>query len=272
MKQKSLVPVIVLVVVLCSVAWADNGGQFWNFTDLIEDTAEEELEPLVKIFGSAMGAGLFDTGSVHGLGGFDMGLKVPVVFISDKLKAESIVLSNEEFDLPVIPVPMFQGSVGLPYNFNFMMRILKTPSFDEVPALTILGFGGKYGLLQQPVLPKVALVVGFTRLYGMDELDVVDSFSLTTWSLGAAASQDIWLATLYYGLAYEWTSLDIALDPEKDPDFAGTPVDPFSVGVSVGGVRWTSGAKLNLALFTLNADVALAPIRTMSAGIGFNFR
>lgn len=269
MKQKGFVPVIVVFVLLWSVALADNG--FWNFTDLIEETAEDELEPLVKIFGSAMGAGLFETGAVHGLGGFDVGVKVPVVLISDKLRAESIVLSNEDFDLAVLPVPLLQGNVGLPANLNLMMRFLKTPSFDEVPSLMILGFGGKYGLLQNPPFPKVALVLAFSSLSGLDELDVVDSFTLSTWSLGAAASQEIWLATLYYGLAYEWTSLHIALDPEKDPDFSGTPIDPFSVDVSTSGFRWTSGARLRLAFFTLNGEVALAPVRTMSAGIGFNF-
>src|SRR3989339_571642 len=85
--------IILIIFIVIFLNESDNIFAQDDFQSFIEKVSENNIEgyiePSVIAFGSAINSGLFHTGKVHKVGGFDVSIKGMAVFIPDKAKTFS---------------------------------------------------------------------------------------------------------------------------------------------------------------------------------------
>ncbi len=151
---------------------------------------------------------------------------------------------------------------------ELMVRFIPDLTFDDVE-VGLLGLGIKHSISQYiPLLPvDIAVQVLYNKLSIKNpDLEISNS----NLAFNAHASRSFGLITLYGGLQYESTSMDL------DYTFTGTGFegvfenDKLKVSLDGdNGVRLTLGAALRLAVLVINADVNFGSQTAIVAGINF---
>ena len=124
---------------------------------------DETISAAVKFFGSAMGAGLYHSADVHGPLGLCLGINGAIVTVPDEFQVLPVI------DTDQITLGYVHANLGIGGNLELTGRMLLL--FDlsgnlSVPTSgaatgtgSLFSVGVKYGLIQLPAVPKLALQV-----------------------------------------------------------------------------------------------------------------
>lgn len=123
---------------------------------------EETISAAVKFFGSAMGAGLYHSADVHGPLGLCLGVNGAIVTVPDEFKVLPVI------DTDQITLGYVHANLGIGGNLELTGRMLllfdlsgnlsiPTPGTAATGTGNLFSVGVKYGLIQLPAVPKLAL-------------------------------------------------------------------------------------------------------------------
>ncbi|MCF7569274.1 hypothetical protein L3X37_13000 [Sabulilitoribacter arenilitoris] len=209
--------------------------------------------------------------------------------------ASFVMPSGIQDDLPLnaVPTPAVQLSLGLPYKFDVMVRLVPEVGSDDVKG-KLLGLGLKkeitsiFGPLDKLPL-HVSLLAAYTSMdvnYNMDGNTIpgqnqIATFDLNSFTAQVIASLNFPIINIYGGLGYSGGNSTLKMlgtyDLEYTPVVAGptiteTVTDPINLDFNASGFRTTLGVRLSLGFFKIFADYTLQEYNTASAGIAFSFR
>ncbi len=286
-----------------------------------ETIVEGFMSPLGASLGSGLNAGWYNTAKTHGLGRFDVTAGIHFIGFPNKSKSfnpsgdlnylvvennESIptfiggntntqigFLNNNEFeylfdaprgtDLPVLPVPYFQGSVGLIKNTELMFRVSPLKIDFGQLELGYWGLGFKHDIMQWiPVAKRIpidlSLLVGYSNLssafnfYGDKNMD----FKVKAFTTSLILSKKLSFITLYSGLGYNYSSSNLQLNGEY---IVGNPnqqeqmtlINPLDLNLgSTNGFKGNLGIRMKILIFTIHAQYTKAEYDIFSIGLGLN--
>ena len=279
MRSKLFVHAIALVMILgvstIGLAQINMGLQEYykaEYGKTAEQNLEDNVTPLLRVFGCYSGGGLFHTAKTHGILGLDVGLRVITIRVGDDLKTDWAGSTGEkggplgEYDY--IPIPMLHASVGLPMNLEATARVFSYPigetSEGESSNFTIVGVGLKYGAIQNMLFPRVMIMASYHQLIVPEEFDFAN---VSTVSLDLVVSKGIpMLATFYGGLGVDNSTMKV----EFDIPGGGKYEDEFKTGAMFRGVV---GVKLDFIPFIyINADYNFGKNKGINLGLGLSFR
>ncbi len=203
---------------------------------------------------------------------------------------------KDDLPLNAVPTPAVQVSLGLPYKFDVMLRLVPEVGDDDVKG-KLLGLGLKkeitsiFGPLDKLPL-HVSLLAAYTSMdvnYAIDGNTIPGQnqnaeFKLNSFTAQAIGSLNFPIINIYGGLGYsrgnstlkmlgtydlEYTIQGGALDGQQTTTSIEDPVD---LDFDASGFRATLGARLSLGFFKIFGDYTIQEYNTISAGIAFSFR
>ncbi|MDA9069732.1 hypothetical protein N9K07_03150 [Arenitalea sp.] len=198
---------------------------------------------------------------------------------------------SEDLPMNAVPTPSLQLSVGLPYKFDVMLRLVPEVGIDDVKG-NLLGVGLKKEITSIfGPLEKLPLHVSVLAAYSTMNVDyVIDGgtipgqdqrteFKLNSYTVQAIGSLNFPIINIYGGIGYSGgnSSLKMLGDYELTYNTSGgtiveTVTDPLNLDFDASGFRTTIGARLSLGFFKIFGDYTLQEYNTFSAGIAFSFR
>ncbi len=149
-----------------------------------------------------------------------------------------------------------------------MLRYVPKITMGETD-FNFYGFGLKHSFGQY--IPALPLDVAVQFVY--NSLTLTDILDVTSYALNAHASKTFGVFTLYGGLQYESTSMDISYT-FKDPNNLDPTNKGLKLNASMDGdnsFRVTLGGALKIAVLVLNVDYNLASQSMVTSGISFEF-
>lgn len=284
MKINRLLNLIVLIVLVC---WSGSVlGQNWDLElseiaqpknpeapdakEIATQNLDDAIEPLLDLFGFYTGGGLYHSANVHGLGGFDVGIRVVTMIVSDEQKpplpnADPKYQGGIFRDVSLMPLPLLQVCVGLPGSLEATARFFTYPVEvgDIKGNITLIGLGVKYGLLQNMLLPRVAIVAGYHYLSVPEDFDFGSANNI---SAALVASKNFAIVDIYGGLGYDYTTLKVKLD------FGGI-IGEVNKEYNKSNFRGNLGIKVTpFPLLFIHADYDFGGVQGFNVGLGLNFR
>jgi Family of unknown function (DUF6588) len=289
---------VCLTIFIISTAAAQN-----PFEDAVKqlnsDNVKGYLQPWVTSFGSNLNSGFYHTANISTLG---LTVRIDLIgmgtFIGDKQKKykttnpfdgtpvetasifgemgtivspDSLVLyqfQNGQVKTSFIPFAVPQITIGDLYGTQGIFRYIQLPEMNNIPKLSLIGFGARHSVSRYLPTVPVDLSAG---LY-FQSLKIGELFKASTFAFSAQVSKTFAIITLYGGLQYESTSMDISYRYQGTlPGYV--PADP-KITLTVDGknvVRGTAGFNLNLLALNIFADIGVGDAVTASGGIGFGF-
>ena len=202
---------------------------------------------------------------------------------------------KDDLPLNAVPTPAVQLSVGLPYKFDVMVRLVPKVGDDDVKG-ELLGIGLKkeitsiLGELDRLPL-HVSVLAAYTSMkvdYNMDGNSIpgqnqLAAFKLNSFTVQGIASLNFPIINIYGGIGYSGGSSTLKMlgtynleydtgAPAPNDTIAETVTDPINLDFKASGFRTTLGVRLSLGFFKIFADYTLQEYNTASAGIAFSFR
>jgi hypothetical protein len=209
-----------------------------------------------------------------------------------------------------LPMPMAQASIGLFKGTELTLRYVPELRIGDYGRIGLYGIGGKHSISQWiPVLNKldfinIAVQGGYTKLSTSAHLDMQpiaeipvanppnfdDQFlhmNVSGWTVNLIASQSIPIITVYEGIGYANSLVDLALTgtypinsivTEEGGDFGKTtyvvvenPIDALEFE-NLRNLRLNAGVRIKLGVLTIHYDFTRTLYSTHTAGIGISFR
>ena len=264
--------VLVSLVVALGMAVHPQQGRAQNFSlsDYAPPQLDQQIEPILQLFGALVGTGFVNTADLHSIAGFDIGARAVIAVVPDEYKN---IIPSQPSQPPgplagtdYVPLPFLTASLGLLPNIEVMGRLFRFPVGDGPTRgdITLVGAGVKYGVLQLPALPKVILIGAYHMLFVPEEFDFG---TVKVASLKAFASQNFLIFTLYVGAGIDRTFLTVQI-PDS-PNFPGGFEKTFSGTHTHGTVGLTATV---FPLVRVNADYNFGKFPSFSAGISVSLR
>jgi hypothetical protein len=203
---------------------------------------------------------------------------------------------KEDLPLNAVPTPSVQFTLGLPKQFDVMVRLVPEVGSDDVKG-NLFGIGLKkeitslFGPIEK--LPLHISVLGaYTNMdvnYNIQNdssipgANQVATFNLSSYTVQAIASLNFPIINFYGGIGYGAGTSDLKMlgtyvleyntgFPAPNDTVEKTVTDPINLDFEVSGVRATLGTRLSLGFFKIFADYTVQEYNTLSAGIAFSFR
>ncbi len=210
----------------------------------------------------------------------------------------------EGADLPIIPAPQLQASVGLPKGIELTLRAIPSIKLgSDAGSIGMFGVGGKVELIPlfapkvvEKVAKKVspvdlALAIGYTQLNYELPLEVTSPDGSPTdpnqkiqakfsgINAEVIVSKKLAFFTPFASVGYQTAKTNVDLKGNyrliSGVNGLGQPTyttfkDPVSIDKKdIGGLRGNIGFQLNLAFFRIFAAYSIAEYNSFNAGIGF---
>lgn len=208
-----------------------------------------------------------------------------------------------------LPMPMAQASIGLVKGTDLTLRYVPELRLGDYGRIGLFGIGGKHSISQWiPVLNKlqfinIAVQGGYTKLSTSAHIDMQpiaevpmsnppnfnDQFlnmDVSGWTVNLIASQSIPIITVYEGIGYANSLVDLALTGKypintivtEEADFGKTtyvvvedPIEGLEFE-NFRNLRLNAGLRIKLGVLTLHYDFTRTLYSTHTAGIGISFR
>lgn len=209
-----------------------------------------------------------------------------------------------------LPMPMAQASIGLYKGTDLTLRYVPELRLGDYGRIGLFGIGGRHSISQWiPVLNRIkfiniAVQGGYTKLSTSAHLDMQpiaevpmanppnfnDQFlkmDVSGWTVNLIASQSIPIITVYEGIGYANSLVDLALTgkypintlvTEEGDDFGKTtyvvaedPIEGLEFE-NFRNLRLNAGLRIKLGVLTLHYDFTRTLYSTHTAGIGISFR
>lgn len=215
-------------------------------------------------------------------------------------------------DVPYVPAPMVQASVGLVKGTDVTVRYLPPLTLPNDINLDLWGLGLKHEITQWlpggKLIPvNISLQSGFTNLnssiaFNVDPeqgSDVENEYDPSTWdgqkaalssnafNINVLVGKTLPFISVYGGIGYETSSLSINTPgsypvtvPNEDyPNNSDQPKkiekidNPIDISYSDNNsFRGLVGTRLKLAFFNITASYTLSKYPVGQVGVGFSFR
>ena len=175
------------------------------------------------------------------------------------------------FNLPAVPMVVPQVSIGLIKDIELTFRGMPAVPIGDMGEFTFSGFGGKIGLNQFIPIPSIALP-RIALGYYMTNLAVGDMIKMKNSIITLQASKSIPFLTVYGGFGLENSSLDISYTYIDGDDTMPINVPIKFTLEGENKFRTTIGARLKLAIITINADYNIGEFNTVNFGAGLTLR
>ena len=182
--------------ILVSVALAASSvaAQAANNIDSLGSLAQSEFRLLSEDLGAALSYKALAPAEPLGITGFDVGVEVTATSLEHSNIFDKATTGS---GLSTLPVAKLHVHKGLPFNIDVGGFISSVPSTN----IKLMGAELRYAFIEGGVaLPAVAVRGTYTRLSGVDELD------LNTRSLELTASKGFAMLTPYAGVGKVWTT------------------------------------------------------------------
>ncbi len=200
-------------------------------------------------------------------------------------------------DIPFIPAPQLQATVGLPKGIDVTLRAMPKVSLGDYGSMGMIGGGVKVDVLPlllnktaDRILPvDLGLAVGYTVFNYEVPLEVptesgaprdpdqkIDS-KFSGVNVEAILSRKMMFFTPFLSVGYNSAKTDFSMKGRYEfREYAADGssvirerVDPVSIKNSdIGGMRANAGFQLNLAVLRLYASYSVAQYNSFNAGIG----
>lgn len=161
--------------------------------------------------------------------------------------------------MPQVTLSMFGTEVLVRY-------VPEVPVTDE-DKLSVFGIGVKHDI--STYVPVIPIDLSFQVLY--NSLEITNILDIKNLAFNLHASKGFGLATVYGGLQYETSTLNV--DYTYTGNISGQNINEnFSVEVDGdNSFRATLGAAVKLAFLVLNADASFGSQTVLTAGLTFEF-
>jgi len=267
---------------------------------LTSDNAKGYLQPYVTAFGANMNTGLYHSAEISNMGltiKFDliaMGTLIgdneksykavpPVPFDQSAVSTATIFggqgtvvnktigsdsleyqFQNGQIKATVFPLAVPQLTIGDFFGTQAVIRYIPIPQIKDFPKTTLFGFGVRHSVSQY--IPVIPLDVAASVFY--QTLKIGDIFNAKSFNLGVQASKSFAVVTLYGGLQFESSSMDVSYDYSGKYGLpTGTPIKLTMEGGNK--FRCTTGLALDLAILHFYADANFGKVTVISGGLGF---
>lgn len=202
--------------------------------------------------------------------------------------------------LPLTPMMMIQGSLGLPLHSELTFRFLPSVDVPEVGKVSLWGIGAKNefkefipGLKLVPI--DLSIMVGYTKF--TSEFDVnyrpdpgnmpsgytssdFDGQKLALDASGFTArllvGKSIPILSVYAGLGYSTATTDFGLKGNYpigvEPTYIDVINDPFVLAFTNSNFSANAGFRIRLSVISINFDYTVGDYAMYSAGLGISFR
>ncbi len=200
---------------------------------------------------------------------------------------------KDDLPLNAVPTPAIQLSLGLPYKFDVMLRLVPKVGDENVKG-ELLGLGLKkeitslFGPLDKLPL-HVSLLAAYTSMkvdYTIDGNGIPGqnqhaAFKLNSFTAQAIGSLNFPIINVYGGIGYSGGSSTLNMlgtyNLEYTPVVSGPTVteivtDPINLDFKASGFKTTLGVRLSLGFFKIFGDYTIQEYNTINAGIAFSFR
>lgn len=203
---------------------------------------------------------------------------------------------KEDLPLNALPTPSVQVSLGLPKQFDVMVRFVPEVGSDDVKG-NLFGIGLKkeitslFGVIEKLPL-HISLLGAYTNMdvnYNIQNdssipgANQVATFNLSAYTVQAIASINFPIINFYGGIGYGAGTSDLKMlgtyeleyntgYPAPYDTVKKTVTDPINLDFDASGVRATVGTRLSLGFFKIFADYTIQEYNTLAAGIAFSFR
>lgn len=170
--------------------------------------------------------------------------------------------------MPGLPMITPQFSLGLPMEIELTLRGAPPIKLGDAGEISFFGFGGKIGLNQFIPIPNIALprvAVG----YYMTSLKFNDVFEANNSIMTLQVSKSIPFLTVYGGFGLESSSMSVSYMP--DPEIGLTEEISFDIDGD-NATRIIVGARLKLAIISINADYNIGEYPALNVGLGLTLR
>lgn len=169
-------------------------------------------------------------------------------------------------DLGFIPLAFPQASLGVGFGTDLMLRFFPATDLGGGFEIGFVGFGARHSISQYIPLCPVDIAV----MAAYQSLKVGTVLESNHINLNAAVSKDLPFITLFGGLGYDISNLEMTYIYEE-----GTP-DEEEISYSIdgeNGVRANAGLSLNLIPFTrIVFDYTVSKYPAASLSLVINFR
>lgn len=203
---------------------------------------------------------------------------------------------KEDLPLNAVPTPSVQFTLGLPKQFDVMVRLVPEVGSDDVKG-NLFGIGLKkeitslFGVIEKLPL-HISLLGAYTNMdvnYNIQNdssiqgANQVATFNLNSYTVQAIASINFPIINFYGGIGYGAGTSDLKMlgtyvleyetgQPFPNDTVEKTITDPINLDFEASGVRATVGTRLSLGFFKIFADYTIQEYNTVAAGIAFSFR
>lgn len=228
-----------------------------------QNTIEETLSAALKFFGSAMGAGLYHSADVHGPLRFCIGANAALLTVPDEFQFLPILDDDK------LTMGYLHANLGLGANLEVTGRMLffalsgDPGDIGDIPTSgtsdgngQLYSVGVKYGLIQKPLVPKLALQASghFVTLPSEFDFGTVRGVSVKL-----IASHSFGIFGVYVGGGIDYSRVEI--DDNFLPDLAGESFDE-------SGFLYNIGVQANVLPFmTVNAGLNFGEYNSYDLGV-----
>jgi hypothetical protein len=260
-----------------------------RFNELSEDLQSGYSTPLATWTGTFLNSGGYYSASVSKVFGFKLSLIGMMIMIPEDQQTFTLSDGTKTatfFGEKGAAIPGSQGYLVYPPGVNqtsvpaaipqiaastlgseILLRFIPEISIGDDANFDLFGIGLKHSISQY--IPLLPVDIAVQILYNKFSLNGPDlAIGTTNLAFNAHASRSFGLLTLYGGLQYESTTMDIEYTYTND---LGIDED---VQLDIDGdnsVRLTLGAAVRLAIIVLNADVNIGSQTAIVAGLNFEF-
>ncbi|MCH8288539.1 MAG: hypothetical protein IID12_05465 [Candidatus Marinimicrobia bacterium] len=261
-----------------------------DFEAFIESLAKENVpgyvQPFATALGTAINSGIYHTAKIHGLPGFDIGIRAMIISIPDDGLSYTAVVGGDSIknsptvfggassnaflphglDKGTVFFAVPQVSIGLLMGTELNFRYLPAIELSEdIGKLELIGFGLSHSLDQYfpapiPLLPQLS--AGFM----FQSFKVGDILESSHKAFNLRLSKSVPMLTVYLGAQFESTDMDITYQLDGIGADIKVNVEGENQLRFTGGLRWTLFPFLGI-----NGDYSLGEYSAINVGLIFSF-
>lgn len=169
------------------------------------------------------------------------------------------------YDLSLVPMPMPQVAIGLPFGLEVIGRYLPTVDAKPYGKINYMGFGLRYDIDQWlPMFPIDIALHFVSQKMNFKSMDDKDIFSANGTAYGLELSKRLLFITLYGGYQIEKATVEVNADPNG--------LYPAMKADDPNKSRLIVGVRLLLLIINVHAEYSIAKTPVLAAGIGISLR